>query len=385
MKKIILHIGTYKTGSSSIQNYLYENTENEDFHYIKTGLTHSEPYIGIRHYHLWRSIHSQELLSAIKEEVIASEKDINIISYEGLFRLNKDEISLLKSTFSDFDTSIIFYIRRQDSFIHSLYLEYIKNHRLHQPFSDFIHSKNFKPYCNYLNIIERWEAIFNEKVSVKSYDHEKLAHGDITLSFFNSIKVKKNNNNKIKIENSSLDLASANIMYNFNKSNFDIPKTPFFNRVLSREISETIETKNKPKLFSIDTAAKYLAEYYNENKRIQAQYCPEFNPDLFELDIWPETEDTLKTNSEVTLLLNCLERIKNAPPQKKTNTIEKLLGEKGKAADILRELAFTFESLGKKNTALVIMKYARSIRPNGPVISSKILEIENELLLPKNN
>jgi hypothetical protein len=48
-KKLIIHCGTYKTGSSSLQNYLYETGENSQFSYAKSGLFTKEPEVGFRH------------------------------------------------------------------------------------------------------------------------------------------------------------------------------------------------------------------------------------------------------------------------------------------------------------------------------------------------
>ena len=130
MTKLYLHIGTHKTGTTSIQKFLARNRNKLlDLGYLYP-LSGRVKALSIAHHKLswgvmrakrfrrvtgrWEEL-GQEWKKLHKE--IANEKKENvIISAEDFSNLNANTISALQKRLSRYDTKIVIYLRRQDEF-----------------------------------------------------------------------------------------------------------------------------------------------------------------------------------------------------------------------------------------------------------------------------
>lgn len=137
MKKIIIHIGDAKTGTSSIQNHLTKNRkhlEEKGILYSKVGLLAT---YGIANHKLSYCLknnreedqkNADSLYANLKNEIDSSPCDYIIISSEGFCSLRTvTEIEKLRSYLSDYDVKILAYLRRPDLWIESWYPQIVKN------------------------------------------------------------------------------------------------------------------------------------------------------------------------------------------------------------------------------------------------------------------
>ncbi len=199
MTTVYLHIGTPKTGSSSLQGFLFSNRDKllrQGVLYPKSGIPDRGSTICFAHHNLtWsftKDINKHYDKKAGDWEDI--EKEINelhqkpekvILSAESLYDLLAPEkISLIRNYLKGYDTKIIVYLRNQYEYFRSYYCLRIKV-GYSNSFRQFI--LEHKEQGNYYKMLSPWaEAFGKENIIVIPYDkrgviNEFLAKTNIDL------------------------------------------------------------------------------------------------------------------------------------------------------------------------------------------------------------
>jgi len=204
-RRALLHIGTFKTGSTTIQSFLHENADallRQGFYYPhslgrpnqhglalyaisdwrETGLT--------RHHGIAdradRAEKQKEIKAALDRELesLSGEASIVIFSNEHLAGLySNEEITRLKDLLSaHFDEiSIIVYLRRQDKRIISDYTQKVRDGYVEE-----LDLLNYLPAegRDYAAFLEKWEAVFGrENIHPRIFDRSKFIGGDLVHDF----------------------------------------------------------------------------------------------------------------------------------------------------------------------------------------------------------
>ena len=188
MKKIIFHIGTYKTATTSIQDNLYSNRDKLkelSILYPLTGLYMGDD-VGFRHgkfvwlhnenYEKWKN----SLVKDLIEEIRLSNCNTSILSYEGwsipwgwpALRELVNEFKLA----GIYDIEIIGYIRNFDKYAQSYYREFARRRGHKEDFPKFI--KYFKGF-DYARLITEMQ---NLSESARFYYFDRIE--DIGNHFF---------------------------------------------------------------------------------------------------------------------------------------------------------------------------------------------------------
>lgn len=180
-KKLYLHIGVHRTGTTSIQNFLYNNRVNLQ----KQGVLY--PF-GLHHNEYKWSLESAERLKAgtTAVENFASKllKKANkeklesiILSGEDFCQFERPEI--LRPLAKLFDVRIICYLRRQDKWLESWYNQHLRwpwdaELSLMSPEQFFARRKDFH-WLNYKNLIDSWAGVFGRKnLIVRVFERNQL-------------------------------------------------------------------------------------------------------------------------------------------------------------------------------------------------------------------
>ena len=209
-KKLIIHIGTHKTGTTSIQSFLYKQRNFLQ----KNGVFYSSlvsSNINAGHHFVCQAINHNQItlknqtknspkVKKLLNQINSSECKVAIISSE-LFSILCPE--LVKETFAEFDCHIICILRRQDDFVESMYRELKKSSYLSGNENDFIEhlakeqellffsdgSRNLKgilPFY-YDCFLDKWKQVFGfDKISVYPYD-DPIGNGDSLQVFLNAV------------------------------------------------------------------------------------------------------------------------------------------------------------------------------------------------------
>ncbi|MEM1154286.1 MAG: hypothetical protein AAGI44_09100 [Pseudomonadota bacterium] len=136
MKKILLHVGTHKTGSTSIQQTLFKNREvlqENDIHYLNFGSNHwhlysafmAKPWDWFEHKRMGRDKASVEELNErtlrdVTQEISSSGCNNIVISSEYLAQLPRKGIARMRDYLAELgEVTVVYYCRELISWISS--------------------------------------------------------------------------------------------------------------------------------------------------------------------------------------------------------------------------------------------------------------------------
>jgi len=186
---VILHIGTHKTGSTSIQQYLTENASKYAAHgvlWIKD--SYNLPNLINR---LASQIERKQLIQDCRRnlESLSKVSEMIIFSSEGfsgspskMYSNNADIVNFCQNLFKGYNVKVVVYLRRQDLFYESYYTQRIQEG----------YTETLEEFLSILPLNEiRWDEVLNnftsafgkENLIVRPYDRSILKGNDIVEDF----------------------------------------------------------------------------------------------------------------------------------------------------------------------------------------------------------
>ncbi|WP_444917576.1 hypothetical protein [Microbulbifer sp. JMSA003] len=217
--KIYLHIGSDKTGSTAIQNALFQNRiklKTLGIEYPK--LLKNEPH----HESLVRELRLGEKGDSWRAlgKVIASNPPHLIISAEALCTLNSAEITRLKAWLNHSNICVIAYLRRADEYLESGTLQRLKTAKSLKEFTrryliakyvpaildPYVYTAAFKA-----KFINKWNKVFSGEIKIRPYEKKQWKNYDLIEDFFahlNLHKVQDCIKSESLNQNVTLDIAS---------------------------------------------------------------------------------------------------------------------------------------------------------------------------------
>jgi hypothetical protein len=209
-KQVFIHIGTQKTGTTSIQNYMYDN---RDFHTYNFGVSfyngiHSPKNHAELHASAMRKDRSSpfklsskiDFGEAYKNKVknnvrsFLDETNANkiVFSAEGLSYLrHSDEILYLKHLFEDSEVYIIVYFREKSSFLHSYGEQFKKTkYTLSKDVSSFAYVEDDTWLIKYEELISIYGSHFGrDRLIIFNYEDCLEKDKSVVPSFLRTIGV----------------------------------------------------------------------------------------------------------------------------------------------------------------------------------------------------
>lgn len=176
--KLILHIGSQKTGTTSIQVFLKNNPsllDDNKINFIRSGRTN------IAHNSMLQYIRAgkgQQIGRNIVGEMLRQPDHTHVLSSEMFFRGGIADF--FEQHFPEnirANTRVLVYLRRQDKYIEAMYKQKLKNGR-------FLGSpeayRRKKGQVNYLSVLERYGNVFGvENIDVRPFERTHFPNGDI--------------------------------------------------------------------------------------------------------------------------------------------------------------------------------------------------------------
>lgn len=221
-KKIILHAGIHKTGTTALQIILGECSDlllNKAILYPKAGRRDG----GTAH-HLLASAFAQQIkpekiISAFVKEcedfdgtVVISSEEFCLFSPEAI----NSTINLLKLIFDE--VSVIFYLRPQALIVYSQYSQQIREGYLSIPFNEFFEEAvKYAEFWQFKQLCQTWIPFLKpENFFVRSALKQNLINKDIVQDFFGTFlnTVNKDIIPNIPPQNTALTLEQINIIRN---------------------------------------------------------------------------------------------------------------------------------------------------------------------------
>lgn len=293
MRKIYLHIGAHKTATTTIQLNLRDNAV---LFQSKYNISYISPtdiqncYLGIH----FKKLSMGELgdSQAYKESLheaksaltalLASQEFQDIIiswegflghsaldSYEGIYTHSPKVADSINFLFGDFDLSLILFIRRQDEFIESTYLQQIKENRSIS-FEEFVDKINIED-LSWLKLVRDFDNYFPNKIKVIPFE---LIREIGARKFFDTFCY----------ELLRIDI-SAEVLTIVEHAN---PSMSSYGVRISRELLPLIHEKNRPILNKIifkDLSSRVFgkAEFFTPfTRRLIKKACKQDNELLFQ-------------------------------------------------------------------------------------------------------
>lgn len=211
--KLILHIGFPKTGTSSIQTFLSENTERlkqskilylmtpgrveyRDLALVCMSFKRTDAYT--RHVLSQSDLSREALVADLRESIIQELKDIDVNAYDTVVissehlssRLRtSEEVERLKEIVAPFfsEVEVFAYIREQVNRIPSQYSTYIKSGGV-LSFDKFITKSLKSPGMKYDKSLGNWLVAFDKStVNVRVFDKREFVGGGLISDFIDFV------------------------------------------------------------------------------------------------------------------------------------------------------------------------------------------------------
>lgn len=233
MGQIWLHIGSPKTGTTSLQGFLNDNQERLrsdcGVNFVTAGRSH------IAHNQLAAAARMGEvvpLFDRIQREADEMPDAQHVVTSELLFnphtmrKLVPEIPASMKQR-----TKVICYIRRQDSYLEALYKQFLKNSRIAPDRQAFL--GDAPKLARYFEVINAYGRAFGpENVVVRPFSTDTLVGGDVVLDFAKQL---------------GIDILPGMTM-----------TKGFANKTFSAEMSETLATLGEQTDFNIREVIREL-------------------------------------------------------------------------------------------------------------------------------
>ena len=314
MKKLLLHIGMPKAGSTSIQHFLKDNEEllaARQIHYLKAGMGREQT----KHSKLAQPFASTLIPTATRrklpkvkldatakdldqalEEIASTDYSVYVISVEELFPTFVDDLTIPDSKVAELylqwfsklseicEITVVVYLRRQDLFVESLYAQFQKGGgsplRL-LTFDEFLSNLKAVGVFDYEQIIQNLTQLPGVNgVIVRPFERSQLVAGDVIADCARFLGIDDISNYVITGESNtknfprqfSIMLYQAAIAGTDRQSDKQLRVT--FEKMMDsgKKLPEWAQANTGKYFMSPDARAQLVAEYSAGNDNLAAQY-----------------------------------------------------------------------------------------------------------------
>ena len=292
-KKLILHIGTEKTGTTSIQDFLSENKVELESQGVfipqspcgsisapnhrrlatacfNNGNT-DDSFLdfNIKDFEKWRV----ETFEEIKSELISSSINTHILSSEHFSsRLtNEAEILRLYDFLKDIysEIKVVVYFRRQDEYAVSLYSTYLKSGGVSK---EILPTNASSERYDYYSICKKWEEVFGlNNIIVRIFDRSVLKKGNVVSDFCKVSGINESNTIEVGREsNPSITPLAQEVLRGFN----ELMQEKEFSYKIKEDLIKYLEVshKGRPRLPQKDFLVEWFNKFLDSNELLFNEY-----------------------------------------------------------------------------------------------------------------
>lgn len=274
--KVIIHIGQQKTGSTVLQDYLFQSRSFLKKHNIlyPQSLGHKKQ-VKLLSENTELSQTNSSLRESFTKELCSQKFDTVIISEENLFAVDEQKISNVKNLITQFsdDVVIFAYLRRQDDHLLSIYQQGIRGTRTNT-LEETITKKVYNNQHDYEKIINRWAKIFNNaKINLRPYI--KIKDGSVVNDFKETFRLpsfEEYQEPSLAVSNKSFDAASIEFIRIMNE--LEKEGKLKWDHSLKRKMRVYLKNKqrNKKLQLSSDDVLKIKEQHNESNSRLAQKY-----------------------------------------------------------------------------------------------------------------
>jgi len=284
MKNLYLHIGAHKTGTTAIQKFLSMNRDNlKKKGYLYPGIHDAHHFIPEKIL-MGNQLHddSKNHIEQLFKEIQSSDLKNIIISSENFENL-KEKVPELKNLLKNkFDCKIIYYVRRQDERLESLYRGNVKNptNRLQDTLAEYY--TKFDTVSDYYSLLSPWREAFGEKnIFVRVYEKGQLPHG-IYQDFLTIIGLEWDNNLNIPTNQINRGLG-WDLTEIIRLCNIQFPNDPNLHQFLVRNLSKVQINEKEKNYYGLSPQQRrnIVKHYDKSNVKVAREYLGREDGRLF--------------------------------------------------------------------------------------------------------
>ncbi len=305
MKKVFIHIGQHKTGSTAIQDFLFQNETtlfHNDISYCPGTRLCLEGKPHVRHKMLSLKPHENfELIKNLANEIDTTPLNTFIISGEGFCRAAERLYMIkglvdIKTALSEHEVKIIVYLRPQEELLQSFYNWRVKGGYESRTFNQYIkeYPEQRSVYFHFHKLLAPFAEIFGaENIIVRIYNRTNFEGGSIFTDFFTAMKInwikeltfpnKQSNpamppkalevrrkiNQLLEVPDERTSLGLSNCIKNSIPDSAHLPKSP-------------------PSMLTYDEKCRLREKYLQSNRNVASSYTHNGTEDLFEPVVAPD-------------------------------------------------------------------------------------------------
>ncbi|ASJ71624.1 hypothetical protein [Granulosicoccus antarcticus] len=192
MRKLILHAGRHKTGTTTLQKFLYKNPEILEKYgyqyprYAINGDAHHELGAALnKHGKSVSDVQSKNCLvnhsRGLNQEIDKNPELTPVLSSESLQQCDPETV---KKFFCNFDIEVVLYIREETGYLLSAYAQRVQASNYTGSMSDFYKSTFARDYRHF---VISWSEVFGSSFSLKRYVRKDLINHDIVHDFVTGV------------------------------------------------------------------------------------------------------------------------------------------------------------------------------------------------------
>lgn len=262
-KRLFLHIGTHKTGTTAIQSFLQNNVGK----LLEQGVLFPQVgFIKTNHSPLSWFFHDPKYLpqgavpadrqalvdsgpdhlwNALYNVAAGSPADTIVISGEGFSLIESPQV--LAGYCAPFETTVIVYLRQQYAYLLSLYNQDVRSELFHrtEPYEDFLQDNRMLDFLHYDRMLEPWAKAFGKNnIIVGRYDKPALKEG-LIADFAKKIGVTVDQDWKVTTDtiNRSLPMPLTELKRLINRQQLTSAEHTNLNAALQR-VTERLEVRD---------------------------------------------------------------------------------------------------------------------------------------------
>lgn len=294
-----IHIGTGKTGTSSIQMFLRRNSQAlraQRYIYPRLGASRSPVHHNLMHQLRGsrRFQAQEETWEAVAELASARPGHHLVLSSEALHQANAEQVAQIRELLAPLEVRVVVYLRRQSDMLESWYLQQLKTSKLRNPsIAEF--AEAIAPSLDYAAMLAPWAQCFGDAaIKVRVFEPASFVNGDLIDDFCCSIGLQAPSTSPIpgyvaidshNTSPGAYALALQEALRQRLKASPDSPlpaeELQFAASAILHSAMRQFPNDNRPQLLDADARQTFDAGFADSNARVLQRYLHNDRPTLF--------------------------------------------------------------------------------------------------------